>query len=411
MSARATTDQPSQTGCSHYSALSKHNGSLAVTGVLICLFLVGCVPEVVRQPLPESLAEETSITDIPHARFWGDATPDDLTERLELLQEARMAGDAGPLSALAISGGGANGAFGAGLLKGWSETGNRPEFRIVTGISTGALIAPFAFIGSEMDEKLEKFYTTTSTDDLLIRRNRLFLLRIDSVTDSTPLRNILLELFNPEFIEAIAKEHRKGRRLYIGTTHLDAGRPMIWNIGAIAISDRPDVRELLADILLASASIPGVFPPVLFQVEAGGATYDEMHVDGGTASQVFLYPPSLNIKSLLEKLQQEHRDISIYVIRNSKLSPNWVTVAPRVPAIAQRSIGVLIRSQGVGDVNQIYLRTLRDKIDYNLAFIPPVFDMEANEEFDPVYMRALFDFGYKLGRDGYDWKKSPVGFE
>ncbi len=262
-----------------------------------------------------------------------------------------------------------------------------------------------------MDARLESFYTTTSTADLLTRRNRLFLLSFDSATDSSPLRNILLELFNPEFIEAIAKEHGKGRRLYIGTTDLDAGRPVIWNIGAIATSGRPDARELMADIFLASASIPGVFPPVLIQVEAGGERYDEMHVDGGTVSQVFVYPPSLNMKSLRQNFQLKHREISIYVIRNSMLSSNWATVAPRLPAIAQRSIGVLIRSQGIGDVNQIYLRAKRDKVDFNLAFIPPTFDMKANEEFDPVYMKALFAFGYKLGREGYDWKKNPVGFE
>ena len=410
MSAQAT-DHSSQTGCSRHKGLPGYQGLLSLIILLACLFQAGCIPEVVRQPLPEEFAEQAVIPGIPHARFWGDETPEDLQERLDLFQGHQRVNSTGPISALALSGGGANGAFGAGLLKGWTEAGDRPEFRIITGISTGALIAPFAFIGSEMDGELEHFFTTTSTDDLLIRRNRLFLLTIDSVTDSSPLRNTLRELFSLEFVEAIANEHRKGRRLYIGTTHLDAGRPMIWNIGAIAISDRPDARELMADIVLASASIPGIFPPVLMQVEADGASYDEMHVDGGAASQVFLYPPSLNIKSLLQELQLKQREISVYVIRNSLLTPNWTTVAPRVPAIVQRSVGVLIRSQGVGDVNQIYLRTLRDEIDFNLAFIPPTFDMEANEEFDKVYMRALFDLGYRLAKEGYNWKKSPIGFE
>ena len=402
---------PSQTTCSHNRGLPGYPALLSAIILLIGLFQAGCVPEVVRHELPEKLAEQAVIPGIPHARFWGDKTPEGLQERLELLLENQRVDATGPISMLAISGGGANGAFGAGLLKGWTEAGDRPKFHFVTGISTGALIAPFAFIGSEMDARLEKFYTTTSTEDLLTRRNRLLLLNIDSATYSTPLRNILLELFSPEFIEAIANEHRQGRRLFIGTTHLDAGRPMVWNLGAIAVSGRPDAGEWMADILLASASIPGVFPPVLIQVEAGGESYDEMHVDGGTVSQVFAYPPSLNIKSLRQDLQLKHREISIYVIRNSKLSPSWATVAPRIPAIAQRSIGVLIRSQGVGDVNQIYLRAKRDGINFNLAYIPTTFNVQSNEEFDPVYMRALFDLGYQLGREGYDWKTAPVGFE
>lgn len=406
MSAQAPV-HPSQTNCSHHKGLPRRQGVLLVILMLIVLFQAGCLPVVVRHQLPEELAEQAIIPGFPDARFWGDETPESMQERLELLLAHKRVDDTRPISMLAISGGGANGAFGAGLLKGWTEAGDRPEFQFVTGISTGALIAPFAFIGAQMDAELEKFYTTTSTKDLLIRRNRLHLLSIDSATDSSPLRNILLELFSPEFIEAIANEHRKGRRLFIGTTHLDAGRPMIWNIGSIAISGRPEARELMADILLASASIPGVFPPVLIQVEAGGESYDEMHVDGGTVSQVFVYPPSLNIQYLLKDHQL---NLSIYVIRNSIISPTWVSVAPRIPAIAQRSIGVLIRFQGVGDVNQIYMRATRDNIDFNLAFIPPTFNMRANEEFDPVFMKALFDVGYQLGREGYDWKKAPIGF-
>jgi hypothetical protein len=361
--------------------------------------------------LPEEYAYQASIPGIPMARFWGDETPADLLQRLEQFQRGRSRHEGETIDALALSGGGANGAFGAGLLVGWTAAGTRPEFRIVTGISTGALIAPFAFLGPEMDAELERFYTTTSTGDILIRRNLLLLLRLDSATDSSPLRNMLLELFSPQIIKAIAAEHDKGRRLYVGTTHLDAGRPVIWNIGEIAASDQPGVAELLADIFLASASIPGIFPPVFIQVEANERVYDEMHVDGGTASQVFLYPPSLRIDKLMKKLQVTGRKSRIFVIRNSQLSTEWKTVRPRVTAIAQRSLGALIRSQGIGDVNQIYLRALRDQIDFNLAYIPPSFDMKPQEEFDPVYMRALFQLGYQMAKDGFPWKKDPIGFE
>jgi hypothetical protein len=222
---------------------------------------------------------------------------------------------------------------------------------------------------------------------------------------------MLLDLFSPKVIAAIAAEHKKGRRLYIGTTHLDAGRPMIWNIGEIASSNQPGVAVLLADIFLASASIPGLFPPVFIKVEANGQTYDEMHVDGGTASQVFCIPPGLRSKEFSKKSQIENNKLRIFVLRNSKLAADWITVSPRASAIAQRSIGVLIRSQGKGDVNHIYLRSLRDEIEFNLAFIPQSFSLKPQEEFDSKYMRALFDLGFKQAKEGFPWQKDPIGFD
>ena len=379
--------------------------------LLTCLGLSGCMPQVmIRQPLPEEYADSVDIHGIPFARFWGDQVPDQLLERIAQLQPDWDSFASDSFDILAISGGGANGAFGAGLLVGWTAAGDRPKFRIVTGISTGALIAPFAFLGPDMDAELERFYTTTSTRDILTRRNLLFLLRLDSAADSTPLRNKLLDLFSPEMIAAIAAEHKKGRRLYIGTTHLDAGRPMIWNIGEIARNNKPGVAALLADIFLASVSVPGVFPPVYIQVEANGRTYDEMHVDGGTSSQVFFFPSALRAEKFMKNIQMEDRKLRIFVIRNSRLVADWVAVPPRVPAIAHRSVSALIRSQGNGDVNQIYLRSLWDGIDFNLAFIPQSFTLEPQEDFDTEYMRALFDLGFKQAREGFPWQRGPIGF-
>ena len=379
--------------------------------LLTCLGLSGCIPQVmIRQPLPEEYADSVDIHGIPFARFWGDQVPDQLLERIAQLQPDWDSFASDSFDILAISGGGANGAFGAGLLVGWTAAGDRPKFRIVTGISTGALIAPFAFLGPDMDAELERFYTTTSTRDILTRRNLLFLLRLDSAADSTPLRNKLLDLFSPEMIAAIAAEHKKGRRLYIGTTHLDAGRPMIWNIGEIARNNKPGVAALLADIFLASVSVPGVFPPVYIRVEANGRTYDEMHVDGGTSSQVFFFPSALRAEKFMKNIQMEDRKLRIFVIRNSRLVADWVAVPPRVPAIAHRSVSALIRSQGNGDVNQIYLRSLWDGIDFNLAFIPQSFTLEPQEDFDPKYMRALFDLGFRQAREGVPWQRGPIGF-
>ncbi len=214
-----------------------------------------------------------TIQGIPFVRYWGDEIPPDLQERLSVAKEQlrERDPDAGgkTVDYLAVSGGGADGAFGAGLLVGWTAAGDRPEFAIVTGISTGALIAPFAFLGPEQDALLKTFYTTTSTKDVIRKRPLLSILRGASVATSEPLLKTLQEIFDEEMMAAIAAEHKKGRRLYIGTTNLDADRPVIWNIGAIAASGHPRSAELVADVLLASASIPGVFPPVFIEVEAG----------------------------------------------------------------------------------------------------------------------------------------------
>ena len=311
---------------------------------------------------------------------------------------------------LAISGGGANGAFGAGLLAGWTAAGNRPEFAIVTGVSTGALIAPFVFLGPEQDAQLRKFYTTTSTEDIITKRTILSILRGESISDSEPLRDTLSEIFDQQMLAAIAAEHSKGRRLFVGTTNLDAGRPVIWDIGAIAASKHPRAAELVVDVLLASASIPGVFPPVFFEIEVGGEKYDEMHVDGGTSSQLFLYPAPLDAQKMDEIIGIKGK-YRLFLIRNARLTAEWKAIKPKVSRIAIRSVGTLVRAQGMGDLYRIYLRTQQDGIDYNLAYIPADFTMKSKELFDPEYMSQLFDLGYRMAEGGYPWRKGPIGIK
>jgi predicted acylesterase/phospholipase RssA len=239
---------------------------------------------------------------------------------------------------LALSGWGANGAFGAGLLAGWSAAGTRPEFAMVTGISTGALTAPFAFLVPAYDAQLKEMYTTYSTKDLVIKRNILATLNGDSAVDTTPLKKMIAKYVNQQVMEAIAAEYKKGRRLWVGTTNLDAKRPVIWNIGLMASSGQPGALELIHKVILASASIPAAFPPVLIEVEAGGKRYDELHVDGGTASQVFLYPAGLDWRIVTQKLEVKGTP-KVYVIRNSFLKPAWETVKPKIMPIAGISIG------------------------------------------------------------------------
>ena len=202
----------------------------------------------------------------------------------------------------------------------------------------------------------------------------------------------------------------KGRSLNVGTTNLDAGRPVIWNITRIAASGHPKALELIHKVLLASASIPVAFPPVLIEIEANGRRYDEMHVDGGGASQIFLYPLGIDWDRVLKKLKVPGTPHA-YLIRNARLAPDWKTVQPTIPSIAERTIGSLIRTQGIGDMYRVYLGTQRDGIAYRLAYIPDAFEVKPKEPFDQEYMGKLFDLGYKLAKDGYPWLNAPPGAE
>ena len=382
--------------------------------LVVCVVVIaGCASVPKRHPLPQALMDRAAISGVPLARHWGDQRPVLADEWMRMSAaeiRKKFPGIYGRKHAyLAISGGGANGAFGAGLLAGWTEAGTRPIFTIVTGVSTGALMAPFVFLGSGEDAKLEELYTTTATKDLLERRGLLNRLTGDAAADSEPLQELLARYVDERMIERIAEEHRKGRRLFVGTTNLDAERPVIWDLGAIAASGDPKAPELFRQVMLASASIPVMFPPVLIEVEADGQRYDEMHVDGGVASQVFLYPIGISWRNVMRKLGVPGKP-DVYIIRNAPLAPVYEEVRNKIMPIAVDAINALIRTQGIGDLYQIFLATKRDGLNYHLADIPASFTEEPTETFDPVYMRKLFDLGRKMGREGYPWAKAPPGY-
>ena len=383
--------------------------------VVLLLVLSGCASVLPRNTVPLEAVGTAQIEGIPDARFWGDDISPHLKNEMDNLtpEEIRTRFPAlygQPHNYLAISGGGANGAFGAGLLVGWSTMGKRPEFQMVTGISTGALIAPFAFLGSDYDHVLKEVYTTISTKDIVEKRPLLSLLTGDAAADTTPLQGLLKKYVNDEVIAAIGVEHRRGRGLYVGTTDLDYMRPMIWDIGAIAASGQPGAAKLVRKILLASASIPGAMPPVRIDVMVNGKTYDEMHVDGGTAAQVFVYPSSTDWSQVL-KLLDVPGETTAYVIRNSRLKTSYKVVEPKVTPIAGRSISSLIRTQGIGDLYMIYMLTQRDGIDYQLAYIPDEFERQAEEPFDMDYMNELYELGYQMAVKGYPWIDEPPGWK
>lgn len=382
--------------------------------VNFALITFGCASAPKRIPVPVDTNAIAQVPGFQDIRFWGDAPPpwmDEVYAASPAEIKSQFSGIMGREQYhLALSGGGQNGAFGAGLLNGWTAAGTRPEFSIVSGISTGSLIAPFAFLGKDYDQGLKEAFTTVSTKNILTMRRPLAMLTSDSAASTEPLKKHIAKYINQQMIDAIAEEHRKGRRLFIGTTDLDEERPVIWNIGKIAAGGSPGALELIHNILRASASIPVFFPPVLFEVEVNGQRYKEMHVDGGTTRQVFLYPFGIDWERLMNKLDYKGKP-KVYVIRNESLTPKRETVELKILPIARRSLDTLIRRQGIGDEYQIYLAAKRYGLDYNLAYISEHFQDKPKEEFDREYMNKLFNLGYRMAKSGYPWKKTPPYFK
>ena len=271
---------------------------------------------------------------------------------------------------LAVSGGGENGAFGAGLLCGWSEHGTRPVFELVTGVSTGALTAPFAYLGSSYDPQLRAVYTELTPSRVLLKRSITAALFDDAMTDNAPLFKTISEYLDEAMLAALAKAYQEGRLLIIATTDLDAQQPVLWNIGAIASSGHPRALDTIRRVLLASAAIPGAFPPTMFDVTVNGNSYQEMHVDGGAFAQAFLYPASV---TQLRRVRMTNGEFVVpavaYVIRNGRLDPEWAATERSTLGIAERAIATMISASGINDVIRMYNTTQHDGIPFNLAYI------------------------------------------
>ena len=377
----------------------------------------GCATIAPRNVLPQADAGHIELAGFHNIRFWGDASAQDI--RAIMMADAPKAETLMSLGAerhqpvsnlLAISGGAEDGAFGAGLLVGWSDAGTRPAFDLVTGVSSGALIAPFAFLGREHDSQLREIFTKYGRKDIFTY-NVPGLLEGSALADDAPLARLIEKYVDDAFLQKIARERIKGRILLIGTTNLDTQRPVLWDMGRIAMSKNRDAIALFRKILLASATLPGVFPPVRIQVRGSGQSYDELHVDGGVTRQVFIAPSIFSFVSHDQKSGRPAAKPRLFVIRNGKIDPEWQSVNENVLSITQRSISTLIKNQGIGDLYRIYSVTRRDGIDFNLASIPPDFSDTSDEPFDQKYMIALFDRGYNLASHNYSWVKAPPGME
>ncbi|HEX8665354.1 MAG TPA: patatin-like phospholipase family protein [Beijerinckiaceae bacterium] len=338
-------------------------------------------------------AAAARIAGIPEARFFAD----DVAAYDAALASAQASGEPW----LVLSGGGENGAFSAGILKGWTAAGTRPAFSVVTGVSTGALIAPFAFAGAAYDGFLEEAYTAITAADIFE-----FGAKADSLVDSWPLKRLIERHVTPRLLADIAAEHRKGRRLLVVTTNVDAQRPVAWNLGAIAAEGSPSAQKLFRDVLLASASIPGVFPPVRIDAEANGRKLEELHADGGITTPFFLAPEA----AVLGRARAERAGAQkVYVLVNNSLRPEFEVTDRMLVAVLGRSLSAAVKAGTRAAIAAHGAYGRRHGVDLQFAAIDARFTAVAKGPFDQAYMKALFGHAERLARDGAAFGADPLG--
>lgn len=386
--------------------------------LLLAVVIVGALPawkNLERAPaLPPLYANEASIDgmkDVRYATYQRSGIESLLKDLEASLRIMNRDAPGAPINYLSISGGGSRGAFGAGLLNGWTKNGTRPEFNMVTGVSTGALMAPFAFLGSEYDGALKQLYTSITSDNIYRKRSYASVLFSDGLSDTTPLYNMISAQITPDLLLKVAREYAvKNRWLLIATTNLDTGQPIIWNMGKIAAYGTPESLELFRKVMLASASLPGFFSPVMIDAAYQGKNYQEMHVDGGVSRQVFIYPASLFHETGAYKLL-EGRKREAYLIRNDILeAENYQTVERKTLAIANQALAQFAHSHGDGDIFMAYLTARQDGFGFNMAFVTDDFNHKApTSRFDKQYMMSLFDYAEKRAEKGYPWSRVPPG--
>lgn len=393
-------------------------GVYAASKKIFRLLVNGCATVRSHPPVPASLEEQVGVPGFPGVRGWGDGQSQSLRQSLAEALRQELAAQAGNPAGqpglksedvLVLSGGSDNGAFGAGLLCGWTEHGNRPTFKLVSGFSTGALIGLFAFLGPTYDGQLKEAYTTISAKNIFKVKSLFSMLTSESITDSRPLADLIAKYVDDMMLGDIAAGHREGRRLFATTTQLDSQRLVVWDLGAIAASGHPQALALFRKVLLASSALAGVFSPVYFEVQAEGQTYGEMHVDGATAGEAITYEYAIQPLTALQEVEIQvlQRPRRLFIIRNGQLRPEWQEVKPQLLSIMPRALATLIKNQSVGDLYRLYYEAQRDGFDYHLAIIPEDFQGPQQERFDPAYMNQLFALGHEMACRGYPWAKKP----
>jgi hypothetical protein len=383
---------------------------------MLIAFLVALLPACSSGPERQCHLGKTPVTELIDPKLPEDTVPvldfklnESLARQTNTNATFPVAASAShkQFNVLVLSGGGAYGAYTAGVLAGWTESGTRPSFDVVTGVSTGALVATLAFLGPEYDPFLKRFYTTVTDKDVYARRSDLRALLSDSFRDSKPLAKLIEAVVSPQLLKDIAAEHAKGRRLYVGTTHLDARRLVVWDMGEIA--RRGDV-PLFNKVLLASASIPGFFPPVSIDVNVDGKPTEEMHVDGGVTASVFFRSPHVS-PSQLRKLGERPLDGSnVYIIVAGKLYADPSCVERRLIPIAADSITALLYAKCRADLFQLYALSLATGMNYRVTSVPADMDVPRDAtSFDPAVMTWLYEAGRQQARSNKLWRGSPPG--
>ncbi|MGX1099401.1 hypothetical protein ACSSVZ_003456 [Amorphus sp. MBR-141] len=307
---------------------------------------------------------------------------------------------------LMISGGGEDGAYGAGVMVGLTKAGKRPNFDLVSGVSTGALMAPFVFLGPSYDPQLKSIYTEINKNQIFKIVGLRGILGGMAAASSAPLRATMEEKVSDKVIEEIAAQHRLGRRLYVVTTDLDAQRPVVWDMGAIAASASPNRRKLFLDVLQASASIPGIFPPVFITAEADGQTFEEMHVDGGSTMQILTLPTTIQAQEDPRR-RMDKRKRALYILMNNTMRPRFEQTKPKTFSIAGRSLSTIIKRHGIQSIEIMYDLTKARGFDFYVTYVGLDFVEDLPSPFDPVYMNALYDYGYKRALAGDVWRTAP----
>ena len=309
------------------------------------------------------------------------------------------------LQMLVLSGGGSEGAYGAGVLQGWSRSGKRPKFAIVTGVSAGALIAPFAFLGPEWDDRLQAAFTDGRTAKLLRRRRALDALFSGGIYEAEPLRRLVESYVDDQLIADIAKENATGRRLLVATTDLDTQRSVVWDMGAIASHGGAAARALFTDVLVASASVPGVFPPVLIAVQDNqGRHFEEMHVDGGTTETFFGIPESM----LLTKTRRaENKNFHLYVLLNTNDKPSFSVTKTDTIAVAARAFDTMTKASTRTLVSVTEAFCLRNNLSCLFAEVPSSAAKNDFLDFSTSNAIQLFQLGQADGLTGSGWRASP----
>ena len=370
---------------------------------LLTVLLVAACTTVPRKPAPPTRVGPAAPTGFPTTvRSVGADLHFFVAHLDELRRRVKAARGSGPLNILALSGGGAGGAYGAGALVGLGRRGERPQFAVVTGVSTGALLAPFAFLGPAWDAQLKEAFINARTEHLLRLRGLAALLFRPGVYRGEPLMELVDHYVTDELIQEVARESAKGRMLLVATTDLDKEETVIWDMGAIASHGGEAARTLFRDVLVASASIPGLFPPVIIHVSDSQNSYDEMHVDGGTSVPFFFtweVAEILNFPAAAEDL----KGANLYVIINGQLGTTPLTTPQRTIPILKRSFSTEL------------MHTMRSTLELSVEFarlygmnlqfsrIPPNYPYQGPLNFKPREMQALYDYAAGCAANGKFW--------